>query len=150
MSNSQPNADLLPRALAAIIDGLIGGILAAVIPILGGILGAAYILSKDALMFQATKNDQWKNKSVGKYLFKIHVQSDQADPIDWVTSIKRNWPLAIGTVVAIIPILGWVLGPLVAFVFSIIELVLVLTDPNRRRLGDRVANSRVVVDGIGM
>jgi len=61
-------------------------------------------------------------------------------------SAKRNIPLSIGSLIAIIPIIGWVLGPIIAIVFSIVELVLFLSDEKGQRFGDRWANTQVISD----
>jgi uncharacterized RDD family membrane protein YckC len=136
-------ADLTKRFIAALIDGVIGGLLSFLvglaIPFVGGILGAAYILLKDGLDVEFMDK-----RSIGKKLMKLRPVRLDGGAVDINTSIMRNWPLAIGSIISIIPILGWVLGPLAALVFSIIELVLVLTDPEGRRLGDKLAGTKVI------
>ncbi len=67
-------------------------------------------------------------------------------------SAMRNWPLAIGQLVSFIISLvsypwlalsSWSLLAAVTTVIGIIEIVLVITDPEGRRLGDRLADTRV-------
>ena len=140
---NQKKADLTKRFIAALIDGIISSIVA-VIPVIGAIIGAAYTLTKDAIMFQVTKDAQWKNRSIGKKLMGLEVISADGTDIDLKASCMRNWPLAIGTIIMIVPVLGWIIGGLVAFVLGILELVLVLTDAKGRRLGDKVGNTMVV------
>jgi uncharacterized RDD family membrane protein YckC len=47
-------------------------------------------------------------------------------------------------VLSIVPIIGWILGGIIGFIISIIEVILVLTDGRGRRLGDKWANTQVV------
>jgi len=53
----------------------------------------------------------------------------------------------VGAVFAIIPILGWLISILLAVVggfLAVIELVLVITDPEGRRLGGKLAGTKVI------
>ena len=136
-------AQLATRVLAAVIDSAIGWVVVA-IPVLGGIVSTLYLLLKDGLMFQITNDLEWKNKSIGKKIMGIEVETEDGSTVDLAASARRNIPLAIGSVIAIIPVLGWVIGPLVAMILGIVEIVLVLTDPEGRRLGDRLAKTRVI------
>ncbi len=137
------SAELAPRIVAALIDALIGWVVV-VIPILGAIVSVLYLLLKDGIMFQLLKTDEWKNKSIGKKIMNIEVETADGSPVDLALSAKRNIPLSIGSFLAIIPVIGWIFGPIVAMVVAVIEIVLVLTDSERRRLGDKWANTRVV------
>ena len=71
-------------------------------------------------------------------------------PMDITASVKRNWMFALGGVVQLmlwIPFIGWLLVipvALVAFAIGIVELFLVITDPEGRRLGDKIANTKVI------
>lgn len=140
-------ADLGKRVVAAIIDGVISGVLGMAIPAVGGILGAAYMLLRDGLEF-----DFMNHRSVGKHVMKLHLVSLDGRPLDIGTSIKRNWMFALGAVIPLllfIPVLGWIAIPFVALasvVLGVIELVLVITDPEGRRIGDKMANTRVAED----
>lgn len=138
-------ADLVKRFLAALIDGAIAWVFA-LIPVIGGLIGLAYLLLKDAVMYQVTKDAQWMNKSVGKKLMQIKVVTEDETVVDWATSAKRNIPISIGNIFSIIPVLGWIIGFPISVIVGIIELVLILTDPNARRLGDRWAGTQVVPD----
>jgi uncharacterized RDD family membrane protein YckC len=69
--------------------------------------------------------------------------------MDIATSMKRNWMFALGGISQLlaITIIGLVVAiplALVAFVIGIVEIVLVLVDPDGRRLGDKLAVTRVV------
>jgi uncharacterized RDD family membrane protein YckC len=93
-------ADLVKRFIAALIDNVLVALVGA-IPIVGGIVGAAYILLKDGLDFEFMDK-----RSLGKKLMKLRPVRLDGGSMDITTSIQRNWPLAIGSVLAIIPILG--------------------------------------------
>ena len=140
-----PKANLARRFIAALIDGVIAGILSSVIPFIGFLLGAAYTLTKDAIVFELLKNNDFKNKSIGKKLMNLEVVLVEGEGnIDWVISVRRNIPLAIGTVIMVIPVIGWVVGAIVAAILGIIEIILVLTQPGGKRLGDKIAHTQVI------
>lgn len=139
-----PKADLVKRFVAALIDGLIGSVPAYIIPILGGLVGAVYTLTKDALVFELTKDAQWKSRSIGKKLMGLQVVNLGGGDVDMTVSVKRNITLAIGSMIAIVPVLGWVVGGVVGGVLALIEILLVLADANGRRLGDKFANTQVI------
>ncbi len=139
-----PKADLGKRVVAAIIDGVLGVVIG-LIPVIGGLIAAAYWLLRDGLDLEFM--DQ---RSVGKKLMKLRPVTLDGSPVDIMTSVKRNWMFALGGVISLllyIPILGWLLMipvALVALIIGVIELVLVVTDDKGRRFGDRMANTQVV------
>lgn len=138
-------ADLGRRFVAAVIDGVIAGILSSIIPFVGFILGAAYTLTKDAIVFELLKNNDFRNKSIGKKLMNLEVALVEGEGhVDWMISVRRNIPLAIGTVIMIIPVIGWIVGAIVGAILGIIELILILTDPSGRRLGDKLGKTQVI------
>lgn len=138
-------ADPLKRLLAALIDVALTFIVAFV-PIIGGLVAAAYWLVRDGLDLEFMDH-----RSLGKKLMKLRPVTADGEPLDIMTSVKRNWMFALGGVVQLlffVPILGWIVGLLLglaAFALGILELVLVFADPNGRRLGDRIAGTRVQV-----
>lgn len=109
------------------------------IPIVGALAGAAYMLVRDGL-----EVDFMDRRSLGKKVMKLRPVRLDGQPMDIGASAKRNIPFAIGPVIMIIPILGWILGPIVALAIGIIEIVLVLTDAEGRRLGDKWAETKVI------
>ncbi|WP_038046344.1 RDD family protein [Thermoanaerobaculum aquaticum] len=137
-------ADLGKRFIAAIIDGILAAGVS-FIPIVGGIIGGLYILLRDGLEL-----DFMDRRSIGKKLIKLRPVRLDGQPMDPVTSAKRNLPLAVGavgTIFWIIPFLGWIVAilfGLVGLVIGIIELVLVLTDAEGRRMGDKLAGTKVI------
>ena len=140
----QKKAPLFARFIAALIDALVGWVFV-FIPIVGGIISVLYLLLKDGLPYQLFKEEQWKNKSLGKKVMNIEVYQLDDSLVDLSVSAKRNIPLTIGSFIAIIPLLGWIVGPIVGLIFGIIELIFLLTDSQNRRLGDRWANTKVII-----
>lgn len=136
-------AEAFPRILAFMIDGLIAWA-PVFIPFLGAIFGSLYLLFKDGLMYQITKKDEWKNKSIGKKIMNIEIVSLDDQLIDLSISAKRNLPLTIGNFIAIIPLVGWVIGPTIALILAVVELIVFLTDEDGRRLGDKWAKTQVI------
>jgi uncharacterized RDD family membrane protein YckC len=132
-------ADLGKRAAAVIIDCVITWVVALIIPFIGGIIGAAYILLRDG--FDISFMDR---RSLGKKLLKLRPITLDGSPVDLSVSLKRNWVFAIGPFLMIFPIVGWVLGSIIWLVLTIIETVLVLTDEEARRMGDKIANTKVI------
>ncbi len=134
----------MKRFVAALIDSLVAWIPARVIPMIGGLIGAAYMLTKDALVFELTKDAQWKNRSIGKKLMGLQVVSVEGRDVDMALSVRRNVIFAIGPVLSVVPVLGWVVGGVVGGVLGLIECLLVLADPSGRRLGDKLADTQVI------
>jgi uncharacterized membrane protein len=98
-------ADPLKRFLAFLIDAVIVFVLT-LIPIIGGLIGAAYMVFRDGFEFTFMKG-----RSLGKKAMRLKpVLTEDQRVCDLPTSFKRNWILAIGTVIAIIPVIGWALG----------------------------------------
>jgi hypothetical protein len=145
---TQGKADPVKRIIATIIDG-VAAMIVGFIPFVGGIIGALYMLFRDALPIEALEY-----KSIGKKLLKLSVVKNDGSSgrIDYATSAKRNWMFALGPIMLFllfIPILGWILDILIAigsFVLVIIELVKIFSDDQGLRLGDKMADTRVVED----
>lgn len=109
------------RILAYIIDALISVGLY-FIPMVGWVVGAAYMLTRDGLPF-------FDGQSVGKRAMGI-----RAVTLDGA-SLANNWgPALIRNLVLFIPL------------FPIVELIVLLSNPNKQRLGDQWARTKVVVE----
>ncbi len=102
-------------------DGVVVSILG-LLPHTLFVLGVLYSLLRDGLNLSALKG-----RSVGKHVFNLKVVSstDGSDRTDWATSIKRN-------ILFIIPVI------------TLVEMILVSVSADGRRLGDRLADTRVV------
>lgn len=137
-------ADVGRRLIAGIIDAVIAMVLA-MIPWIGPLLSAAYWLVRDGLTL-----DFMNGRSVGKKVMNLRPVRLDGRAMDIETSVRRNWMFGLGLIGAflrIIPVLGLLLIILLGFiglVLVVIELVLVVTDPQGRRIGDRTGNTRVV------
>src|SRR5690606_5483022 len=136
--------DIGKRAIAAIIDGAIAGAVG-LIPAIGGIIGALYILFRDGFEF-----DFMNGRSVGKTLMKLRPVRLDGGKMDLATSAKRNWTVCLGSLASFlffIPILGWILYvPVIiaAVVIGIVEIIRVIQAPDGRRWGDALANTKVI------
>lgn len=136
-------ADLGKRFVAAIID-LVIAVLIGLIPVIGGLIATAYWLVRDGLEF-----DFMDRRSVGKKLVKLRPVRLDGQPMDVGASVRRNWMFAIGGIAQFfaMTIIGIVIAiPLVviALVIGIVEIVLVITDPEGRRIGDKTGQTRVI------
>lgn len=137
-------ADLGKRFLAALIDGVLCAVVS-MVPILGGLAAAVYVAVRDGL-----EVDFMKRRSIGKQVMKVRAVRLDGQPMDIATSVKRNVPFVLcflGLPLLVIPFLGWAIVALlgvVQLVISVIEIVLVLTDPEGRRMGDKFAGTKVV------
>ena len=131
-------ADLGKRFVAILIDGILAGLIG-LIPVVGGLVGAAYMLLRDGFDF-----DFMKKRSLGKKLMKLRPVLVDGGEVDLAVSVKRNVIFAVPLVLMIIPVLGWVLAPIVSLAVGIIEVVLVLSDEEGRRWGDKFAGTKVI------
>lgn len=131
-------ADLTKRFVAFLIDAVIASVLTSVIPVVGGILGAAYMLLRDGFDF-----DFMKLRSLGKRVMGLRPVLVGGGAMNMQVSIRRNWPFALG-VLTVIPLLGLLFVAIVAPILGLIEGVLVLTDDQGRRFGDKLAETKVI------
>lgn len=137
-------ADLVKRFVAAVIDGAVASIIG-FIPVVGGLIGLAYILLRDG--FDVEFMDY---RSIGKKLMKLRPIRPDGTSMSYEASFRRNWPLVFGSLVQIlifIPVIGWLLIPIVAIVglaLLIAEVALVFTNPEGKRWGDQLADTKVV------
>lgn len=139
-------ADPVKRLLAFLVDGAIAAVMC-LIPFIGHILAGVYLLLRDALPIPAMEN-----KSVGKKLFSLGLikpPTAQAGQEDYLISIKRNWMFALAPLIyflVYIPFLGWLIDLVLvggSVVISIIETVLIFSDPKGIRIGDKLAGTQV-------
>ena len=139
-------ADPVKRIIAFVIDAVVSMIIG-LIPLVGGIIGALYMLLRDALPIEALAY-----KSVGKKLLKLSVVNAQ-DPtakIDYAGSAKRNWMFSLGPIMlffVFIPVLGWIIDILLGIallILLIIEIVKIFSDEKGVRLGDKMAGTMVI------
>ncbi len=141
-------ADPVKRIIAFIIDS-VAAMIVGFIPLVGGIIGALYMLLRDALPIEALEY-----KSIGKKVMNLSVvnTANPSAKVDYAASAKRNWMFALGPIMlflVFIPFIGWILDILIAiavFVLVILEVVKLFSDEKGIRLGDKMAGTMVIED----
>jgi uncharacterized RDD family membrane protein YckC len=152
--------NLLDRFLAKLIDGLILGVVYA---ILSGIVGAIvyngyhsggeifafYLIIGilDAIIYVGyfAFMESSRGQSVGKMALKLKVFGpDGASNPTMEQAVKRNIYYAL-PLVLIIPVLGWILYPIAALAAVILILVGINSDPRRQHWFDKFAGGTQVV-----
>lgn len=136
-------SDIGKRLAAALIDVVIT-VVVGFIPFVGGLVATAYWLVRDGMDLELMDH-----RSIGKKVMKLRPVTIDGSPVDIATSVKRNWMFALGGIgqVLVFTIIGIVIAIplfLAAFVIGIIEIVLVVTDGEGRRFGDKLAGTRVI------
>ncbi len=154
VAGSSPDSkkvDPVKRGIAFVIDAVIAFI-PTLVPVIGGLIGAAYMLLRDALPVEALEF-----KSVGKKVMglRVQIEGNPDAKIDYAISAKRNWMFALGplySVFRIVPVIGWIvvfLLGLAALALGIVEIVKVFTDPKGKRIGDNIAGTIVLEERAG-
>jgi len=139
-------ADPVKRIIAFVIDAVVSMIIG-LIPLVGGIIGALYMLLRDALPIEALEY-----QSVGKKLLKLSVVNveDPGAKIDYAASAKRNWMFALGPIMlffVLIPIFGWIIDILLGIALLILlitEIVKIFSHEKGIRWGDKTAGTMVI------
>lgn len=137
-------ASLDRRFLAAFIDGVVA-LVAGFVPAVGWLLAMTYWLVRDGL-----ETELMDQRSLGKRLLKIRPVRLDGAPTDVTDSIRRNWMFSPTGVIQYLGI-GFGFGLLLAvplailwLMFAGVEVYLVLTDPEGRRVGDKIAGTVVI------
>lgn len=134
---------LIALVPAALTPGVLKGRMFGV----GLLLGAAYLLLRDGIPYA-----EWGARSLGKRWLGIRPYLPRGGELTWPVSARRNATVAGA---ALVPALIFLVGgyKLVPFADVLIglallvvaaEAALVAVDPVGRRLGDRLAQTRVV------
>lgn len=129
-----PKVDLFTRILAVFIDGALSAVVG-FIPFIGPIIGGAYMLLKDGL---------FEGQSLGKKVMKLQVMTSEGNLADYMASVRRNAIFAIPILIMIIPIIGWIIAPILSLIIVIVELMKVINDPHGLRIGDSWAGTQVI------
>lgn len=136
-ANPGEKVGTLTRCIAKGVDLCVIFLLSIVLPYpVGVLLGFFYTLVHDGI-----KDGQ----SLGKRLFHlkvIHLKDHK--PCTLRESVIRNSPLGVATFFAIIPFWGWIILVLLGVPLVALEIYLMLTQPNGGRLGDVMADTKVV------
>ena len=160
---SRPQPVRVRRFAAATLDAALAAVLAlapaAISPVekarlfgVGLLLAAAYVFLRDGLPYA-----EWGARSLAKRWLGIRPYRLSGDPMDLATSVRRNATLgaAVGAV-GLVYVLGGFRGLAVAGVsisdlvtiaalaLVVVEALLVAVDPVGRRIGDRLARTRVI------
>jgi len=105
----------------------------------GSLLGFFYSLVADGLPIA-----RLRGQSLGKKLLGIRVVGQDGSPIKLKSSVIRNIPVGIVTLLMVVPFWGWILSFLVGIPFGLIELSLIARAKGRQRLGDVMAETFVI------
>ncbi len=133
------------RALAYLIDSVVAGIAGAIvgfiIPTLGGLVAAAYMLLRDGL-----EMPYMDRRSFGKQVMNLRPLRTDGEPMDIETSMRRNWMFALAHLLPAAYGFGSLRAvlSLAAGLIVLYEVYRVLTDPLGRRWGDELAGTQVV------
>jgi len=145
-------ADLAKRFIAFLIDvipAIIVGIIFGLIPFIGGPI-AGIVVGGWWLVRDGLDLDFADKRSIGKKIMKLRPVRLDGQPMDINTSVKRNIPIAIycvGYLLWVVPVLGHLVSlPIFAIggIINLIEAVLVATDAEGRRWGDKMAGTKVI------
>ncbi len=125
---------VVTRVVAALIDGVISYVIS-FIPVVGAIIGAVYMLLKDGL---------FEGQSVGKKVMNIQVITEHGIKADFGASARRNVIFALPIIIMIIPVIGWILAPIISVIILVVEFMKILNEPKGRRIGDTWAGTQVI------
>ena len=155
MSNGSAAANSAPTRHQRVVAGLLDGILAtgltallSRLPLLGGIVGGAYLVLRDG--FEA---GPLRFRSVGKYVMGLALVRLDEHSVTLETSVQRNWMLGLTSVAGVfvaVPIVGGALASLLSLAglgLLLFEAYNVVADPAGQRWGDQLGRTRVVATG---
>ncbi len=124
-------AGLLLRVVAKSADVIIILAVAEFLPKAGFLAGVGYMLIGDGLS---------GGRSLGKRLLGLVVLNREGSACQVKESILRNMILGGGIILWKVPLIGWML----AAVVFVLEFIILVGSPEGRRIGDEIANTRVV------
>ena len=132
MPGDTAKAGLLLRAIAKLVDFIIIALAIKAVPQVGYFAGLAYLLISDGL---------FDGRSLGKKIIRLRVISPETgSPGTFRDSMVRNSTFAFSLLLYKIPLLGWIF----ALLITVLELLLMLGNEEGMRLGDDLANTKVV------
>lgn len=136
-------ASPLQRLLAKGIDVFVILACAELLPtLLGGVIALSYALLADGIHFKGLKG-----QSLGKRLLGITVWSLKGHHYGtYKDSIIRNLSFGIATFLMLLPVVGWVLFPLIGVPLIAIEIYLLFRVEGNTRLGDVMADTVVILE----
>ncbi|MBF0557776.1 MAG: RDD family protein [Nitrospirae bacterium] len=120
------------RVIAKLLDFIIIATAIKAVPQVGYFAGLVYLLISDGL---------FDGRSLGKKVMRLRVISQEAGtPGTFRDSIVRNITFAFSLILYKIPLLGWFF----VLLALVLEFLLMLGNDEGMRLGDDLANTRVV------
>jgi uncharacterized RDD family membrane protein YckC len=127
----------ITRCSAKGVDLFVVMLVSVVLPYpLGVLLGLGYTLIHDGLR---------KGQSLGKWIFNLKTIDLKKDtPCTMRESVIRNAPLGVAVFFGIIPFWGWIILVLLGIPLIILEVYLMTTLANGGRLGDVMADTKVI------
>jgi len=130
--NLYPKANVLNRFIAKFIDLLIVAVFYELSPRVGFIAGMMYLLIGDGFS---------QGKSVGKWLIGLQTYVPMRRSVcTFRESIIRNFPLAVGYFLFLIPYLGW----LFTVGILVFESLLMIGNGQGLRVGDEIGGTQVL------
>jgi uncharacterized RDD family membrane protein YckC len=132
MPEERIKASLLLRAIAKAIDFIIIAAAMKTVPQAGYMAGLLYLLISDGL---------FDGRSIGKKIVKLRVVSlSTMDSATFRDSVLRNITPAVALLFYKIPLIGWAF----AVIALALEFILMLGNKDGMRLGDEIANTKVI------
>lgn len=126
----------LNRMIGKAVDFIIVLALAQILPPAGPLAAFLYILICDGFN---------NGVSLGKKLVKLRViNTTTGKPADFRDSIIRNSPIALAVLFFLIPFWGWLLWIIIGIPTLAIEVYLMRSLDHQARLGDTMADTKVV------
>ncbi len=128
------------RLIAKLIDFLIAGFVAYVLPVswIAAISGLLYLSIADGLAL---------GRSIGKRVIGLRVRSEKdGTPCDYYESALRNIPIVVVMLCSMFPVWNLFLVPFVALPILFIEISLMFYSEDTRRIGDVLADTRVITN----
>lgn len=130
------NPLFLNRLIGKAIDLVIVVALASVIYPAGPLAAFLYCLIADGLQ---------GGRSLGKRVARLYVTNTvTSQPADFKDSVIRNSPIALAVLFFLIPFWGWMLWIFIGIPILAIEVYLMRNLENQARLGDTMADTRVL------
>ena len=135
MPGDTGKASLLLRIIAKLLDFIIIAIAIKAVPQVGYFAGLVYLLISDGL---------FDGRSLGKKIIRLRaISPETGTPGNFRDSMVRNITFVFSLILYKIPLLGWVF---VLFIV-VLELLLMIGNEDGMRLGDDLANTKVVEEG---
>ncbi len=134
--------DAVPIIVLSIVISIIEKIVFSIIPLGLVVIGLLMTVIMPLIVAASWLLRGYTGASPGKMVLKTKVVSKDGSESTLKQRLMRNVTLAGPTAIVAIPVLGWVLGPLVGLVVGVAEIFWIVT--KGERIGDQIANTAVV------